>query len=208
MPRWTASNYLCSTMTRLPVHEIATAPEGARQSAEKVLAANGFIPNLINVLANAPEALDPYLRVGQINAKSAWKARAREVVQITAARICGCDFCIAGHTKIGLHQAKVTRAQLLVLQAVEGCGDTSLDAVREFTEAIVATGGAVSDAQLEYSYASVYARRALDVSLGVDLATLCNFANNLARSPVDPQLQPYLPKSFRPAKELRGQHAR
>ena len=35
--------------------------------------------------------------------------------------------------------------------------------------------------------------QALEVVLGISLATLCNFANSLAQSPVNPQLQ-----SFRP----------
>ena len=32
---------------------------------------------------------------------------------------------------------------------------------------------------------------ALDVVLGVSLATLCNYANNLANTPINPELQPY-----------------
>jgi hypothetical protein len=31
------------------------------------------------------------------------------------------------------------------------------------------------------------------VVLGISLATLCNFANSLAGTPVNPQLQAYLP---------------
>ena len=37
--------------------------------------------------------------------------------------------------------------------------------------------------------------------LGISLATLCNFANSLAQSPVNPQLQPYLPEQFRQPQE-------
>ena len=33
--------------------------------------------------------------------------------------------------------------------------------------------------------------QALDVVLGVSLATLCNYANNLARTPINPELQAY-----------------
>ena len=32
---------------------------------------------------------------------------------------------------------------------------------------------------------------ALDVVLGVSLASLCNYANNLANTPINPELQPY-----------------
>lgn len=44
-------------MARLTVHTLETAPEAAKPRVEAVLKNNGFIPNLIGVLANAPEAL-------------------------------------------------------------------------------------------------------------------------------------------------------
>ena len=44
-------------------------------------------------------------------------------------------------------------------------------------------------------------QQALEVVLGISLATLCNFANSLAQSPVNPQLQPYLPEQFRQPQE-------
>ena len=34
-------------------------------------------------------------------------------------------------------------------------------------------------------------QQALEVVLGVALATLCNYSNNLARTPINPELQPY-----------------
>ena len=44
-------------MSRLTIHTVETAPEAAKPRVEAVLKNNGFIPNLIGVLANAPEAL-------------------------------------------------------------------------------------------------------------------------------------------------------
>ncbi len=38
---------------------------------------------------------------------------------------------------------------------------------------------------------------ALDVVLGVSLATLCNYANNLANTPINPELQPYASLALR-----------
>lgn len=190
-------------MTRLTLHSAQTAPEGSRSFVEKVQAANGFLPNLIGVLANAPEALETYLTVGQLNAKGALDLAAREVVQITAARIHGCDFCLAGHGKIALRQAGLAPAQVLALQNGADTGDARLDAVRRFTEAVIATRGSVADPALAAFRAAGHGdQQALDVVLGVSLATLCNFANNLARSAVNPELQAFLPAGL-----LGGAHA-
>lgn len=181
-------------MTRLTLQTEQSAPEDSRPFVEKVLANNGFLPNLIGVLANAPEALETYLTVSQINGRGALSLAEREVVQITAARIHGCDFCVAGHTKIALKQAKLPTAQVVALQNGRDTGDAALDAVRLFTEAVIATRGKVDDtAFTAFSTAGFSEQQALDVVLGVSLATLCNFANNLAGSPVNPELQPFLP---------------
>jgi alkylhydroperoxidase family enzyme len=52
--------------------------------------------------------------------------------------------------------------------------------------------GQVSDEELQAFLAAGYTQpNALEVVLGVSLATLCNYANNLARTPINPQLQPF-----------------
>ncbi|MDQ8034386.1 MAG: carboxymuconolactone decarboxylase family protein [Bordetella sp.] len=195
-------------MTRLTLHTAHTAPEGSRALVEKVQAGNGFLPNLIGVLANAPEALETYLTVGQINAKGALSLAEREVVQITAARIHGCDFCVAGHTKVALKQARLPDAQVIALQNGADTGDARLDAVRRFTESVIATRGAVDDATLAAFQAAGHGeQQALDVVLGVSLATLCNFANNLARNTVNPELQGFLPEQLQRSARGEGAHA-
>jgi alkylhydroperoxidase family enzyme len=50
----------------------------------------------------------------------------------------------------------------------------------------------VSDDELQAFLAAGYNQgQALEVVLGVSLATLCNYANNLAKTPINPELQPY-----------------
>ena len=70
--------------------------------------------------------------------------------------------------------------------------DERLDAVARFTEAVIAARGAVSDAELAAFKAAGYEdQAALEVVLGVSLATLCNFANNLGRPALNPELSAY-----------------
>ncbi len=185
-------------MARLTLHTPETAPEASRPFVERALAANGFLPNLIAILANSPQALETYVTVGQINARAQLTLAEREVVQITAARIHGCDFCVAGHTKLASRQAGLSRSEVIALQDGQDTGQPRLDAVRRFAEAVIATRGAVPDAALaDFRGWDFSEQQALEVVLGISLATLCNFANSLAQSPVNPQLQPYLPAQFR-----------
>jgi len=179
-------------MSRLTLHTVDTAPEASRPFVEKALANNGFLPNLIGVLANSPQALQTYMTVSGINAETSLTLPEREVVQITAARIHGCDFCIAGHTAIALKKAQLPVDTVRALQQGQDTGDAKLDAVRVFSEAVIATRGNVAhEAYQAFLDAGYNEQQALEVVLGVSLATLCNFANSLAGSAINPQLQPF-----------------
>jgi uncharacterized peroxidase-related enzyme len=181
-------------MARLTLHTLDTAPADSRSFVEKAIANNGFLPNLIGVLANAPVALETYLTVAAINGRASLTLAEREVVQITAARIHGCDFCVAGHTAIALKKAGQTVETVRALQQGAATGDARLDAVAAFARAVIATRGAVADDDYRSFLAAGYGeQQALEVVLGISLATLCNFSNSLAGTPVNPQLTPYLP---------------
>ena len=181
-------------MSRLTLHTLDSAPADSRPFVEKAIANNGYLPNLIGVLANAPQALETYLAVSGINARTSLNLDEREVVQLTAANVHGCDFCTAGHSAIALKKANLAPAVVRALQTGAPTGVATLDAVQRFATAVIARRGAVDDADLQaFLDAGYNQQQALEVVLGVSLATLCNFANSLAGTPVNPQLQPYLP---------------
>lgn len=181
-------------MSRLTLHTLDSAPADSQAFVAKAIANNGFLPNLIGVLANAPVALETYMTVAGINGRASLTLAEREVVQITAARIHGCDFCVAGHTAVALKKAGQPAELVRALQTGADTGDAKLDAVAHFATAVIARRGAVDDAELQAFLAAGYSQQqALEVVLGISLATLCNFANSLAGTPVNPELTPYLP---------------
>jgi uncharacterized peroxidase-related enzyme len=179
-------------MSRLPLQSIDTAPAASRPFLERAQAANGFLPNLVASLANAPTALETYLTVAEINGRSGLTLAERETVQITAAGIHGCGFCVAGHTAVALKKAQLDPALVEAIRAQQTLDDARLDAVAVFTRTVIATRGAVPDAALEAFRAAGFSdANALEVVLGVSLATLCNFANNLSQNELNPQLAAY-----------------
>jgi uncharacterized peroxidase-related enzyme len=179
-------------MSRLPLHSLDTAPPASRPFLEKAQASNGFLPNLVASLANAPVALEAYLTVAGINARGGLSLAEREVVQITAAAIHGCGFCVAGHTAAALKQARLDPTLVDGIREQQPLPDGRLEAVAVFTRAVIATRGAVPDATLSDFHAAGFTdANALEVVLGVSLATLCNFANNLAQNDLNPQLEAF-----------------
>ncbi|QMT30736.1 carboxymuconolactone decarboxylase family protein [Alysiella filiformis] len=181
-------------MARLTIHTAETAPEAAKERVEAVQKNNGFIPNLIGALANSPQALTFYQEVGKLNNSNSLTPTEVEVVQIIAARQNQCGFCVAGHTKIATLKNLFSDNDLAAIRAVnpQGLEDAKLAALAVFTLAVMAEKGAVSDAQLQAFVDAGYRKeQAVDVVMGVALATLCNYTNNLAQNEINPELQPF-----------------
>lgn len=179
-------------MPRFTLHTAETAPADARHFLESSKAQNGYLSNLIALLAHAPEALEAYLTLGALNAKGRLTLSEREVVQLTAAAIHGCAFCSAGHGALSLKKARLPVEVIAALQAGQETGEARIDALARFTREVIFTRGAVSEEGYRaFRAADFDDRQALDVVLGVSLATLCNFANNLGSPPLNPELEPY-----------------
>ena len=179
-------------MSRLTIHNTDSAPSQAQERVSNALQANGFLPNLIGVLANAPTALEAYQTLGGINGRTSLTPAEREVVQIVAATLNDCGFCVAGHTKLALKKLGMPQQTVDALRAVQPLEDAKLDALAQFTVAVIQHKGQVLDEDLTaFRDAGYTDQQALEVVLGVSLATLCNFANGLAQTPVNTELEPY-----------------
>ncbi len=179
-------------MSRIDIQSIETAHPDAKPRLEAAQKAGGFVPNLLGVLANAPTAIEAYQTVSGINARNGLTAAEIEVVQITAAIENGCGFCVAGHTKLARNKVRMDEPVVEGLRAGSSLPDAKLDALAQFTRQVIAQRGAVSDAELSTFLEAGYSQaNVLEVILGVSLATLCNYANNMANTPINPELQPF-----------------
>ena len=179
-------------MSRLAIQTVESAPEEAKERLINARNASGFLHNLLGVLANAPTALETYQVVSAINARNGLSATEREVVQITAAARNGCGFCVAGHTAIARKKLALPEEVIAALRNTQALRDPKLNALALFTVAVLEQKGRVSDAELSTFLKAGYSQaNVLEVVLGVSLATLCNYANNLAQTPINAELQAF-----------------
>jgi uncharacterized peroxidase-related enzyme len=179
-------------MPRLPLPTIEDAPERTKASLTAAEKNFGYLPNLLRVLATAPVALETYMTVSGINARGSLSLAEREAVQITAAATHGCDYCVAAHSRVADKRAKLDKAVIDALRDLTAVSDSRIDAIARFTEAVIASRGNVSDDELaRFKDAGFTDQAALEVVLGVSLATLVNFANNLADPPLNEELEAY-----------------
>lgn len=153
-------------VTRSRAHP-ENAPEAARPFLQTALNNSGYIPNLLGVLANAPAALETYLTVSGLNAKASLGLPEREVVQLVAATTHGCDFCVAGHTAVARNKARLPEPVIEALRARGELPDARYEALADFTRAVIASRGAVTDEQFEAFRAAGFDQaQALEVILG------------------------------------------
>jgi len=179
-------------MSRLTVQSIESAPQASRPYLEQAKAKNGFISNLLGVLANAPTAIETYMTVSEINSRGSFTLAEREVVQITAAATHRCSFCVAGHTAIAYKQGQLPEDLVEGVRQQDTLPDAKLEALADFTRAIIRDKGAVSNDELAAFKAAGYGeQQVIEVILGVALATLCNFSNVLAETELNPELAAY-----------------
>lgn len=179
-------------MPRVTLHTLNSAPEAARPFLENAQKLSGFIPNLLGVLANAPAALETYVTVSTLNGKTDLSLAEREVVQLIAATTHGCDFCVAGHTAVAVNRAKLPPDVVSALREQSELPQEKLEALAAFAREVIVTRGNVSEQTFgDFKAAGYSDGNALEVILGVSLATLCNFTNVFARTPLNPELAQY-----------------
>jgi uncharacterized peroxidase-related enzyme len=172
-------------MTKFTVHTKDSAPQEAKPLLEAVQKAFGFIPNLLGKFAEAPSVLKAYLDVSESVSKGTLSASAKQVAQITASRVNGCEYCVAAHSTMS-DMEKIPADIIAATREDSTLTDTKLEAVRQFTKAVVGKQGWVSDADVSAFLSAGYNQaQALEVVLIVTQKTLSNYGNHLVKSEVD-----------------------
>lgn len=172
-------------MANFPVFSLDNAPEGARESLAQAKQAYGFLPNLLSVLAQAPQALKAYLDLSGLFSKSSLSPAEQQVVLLSASLENECHYCVAAHTAVA-QMSGVSSDVIHALRNDLNLADPKLEALRAFTRTVVKSRGWVSEVDFQSFLAAGYrGQQALEVILGVTLKTLSNYANHLAETPLD-----------------------
>lgn len=171
-----------------PDHTLESAPEAARRPMALVAGKQGYLPSAVARLATSPELLDGFLGASARFESTTLDPLSREVLIMTMAARNDCHVCVAMHTG-KLTALGADPGLIAALREQRVLPDERLEAVREFTLAVLATAGAVDDATLRAFLAHGYtARNTLEVVLGIGTYTMSTLANRLTGAPVDPQL--------------------
>ncbi len=172
-------------MTDFTLHDESTAPEGSDVLLAQSKKAFGMIPGLHAVMAEAPGLLEAYKTVHELFANSSFDKDEMTVVWQTVNVEHGCHYCIPAHTGIA-KSMKVSDEITEALRNETPLPNARLEALRDFTLAVVRNRGSVDDDAVEaFLDAGFTKRQILEVILGVSQKMMSNYTNHLADTPID-----------------------
>jgi uncharacterized peroxidase-related enzyme len=172
-------------MSIFSIHTAESAPEEVQPVFEVGKKRYGFIPNLWGALAEAPEALNAYIALGDAFNKTSLSNVERQVVLLAVSAANKCTYCVAAHTVVA-QMNKAPDEVIAALRDGKPLSDARLQTLRRFVETLVEKRGWADESEVQAFIAAGFNRRqVLEVVLGITYKTLSNYTNHLVDTPVD-----------------------
>ena len=173
-------------MSRIPTPaSIDAAPAATHAHLDAVKKQLGVVPNLFRLVANSPAALEGYLGMSGALGKGSLPAQTRERIALAVAEVNGCGYCLAAHSYLGTHVAKLSDAEIAANRH-GGSLDAKADAAVRFAAKVVRERGHVSDADLQAVRLAGYDdAQIIEIVQHVALNTWTNYINEVAGTDID-----------------------
>ena len=173
-------------MSRIPTPAtIEAAPAASQLLLHGVHKQLGSVPNLFRLVAVSPAALEGYLGVSGALAKGALPAPTRERIALAVAEVNGCGYCLAAHTYLGTHLAKLDAAEIDANRDGTSNDPKAAAAVRFAVQVAQARGHVDAEAVQAVKDAGYSDAQLIEIVLHVALNTWTNYINEVAKTDID-----------------------
>jgi uncharacterized peroxidase-related enzyme len=174
--------------------EPKTADAEAKAALEIVQAAFGGMPNLMKMLAIAPNVLKGIMAFNQEVTSGELKPSLVEQIALLTSGINQCEYCVAVHVQVG-QQAGLSRNELICNLQGEA-SDPKSQAVLNFTSAMVNHRGKVDASTVKILREHGLSDKAIIEIVGViGLYTFLNYVKHLTQPVLDfPSVAEFQPK--------------
>ncbi|AXS83672.1 MULTISPECIES: carboxymuconolactone decarboxylase family protein [Marinobacter] len=172
-------------MADFKLHDIESAPEGAKPFLENSRKNSGMIPGLHAVMAESPQVLEAYQKLHQLVLDNSFNNDETTVVWQTINVENACHYCVPAHTGIA-KMMKVSDDIVNALRDETPLPSDKLEALRNFTLAVMRKQGNVSEEDLAAFFEAGYGnRQVLEVIMTLSQKVMSNYINHIAETPVD-----------------------
>jgi uncharacterized peroxidase-related enzyme len=178
-------------MPHLSIPSVDDAPAASRPLLDAVRRQLGLVPNLFKVIAHSPAALEGFLALNGSLAKGRLDTKLRECIALAVAEFNGCDYCLAAHTYLGIHAARLEGADVEAARDARS-DDPRTQAALRFVRQVTAKRGRVTEEELAALRNAHFSEpEVIEIIAAVALNVLTNYLNNVAKTEIDfPQVAP------------------
>lgn len=172
-------------MSTFELHDQNTAPEASKPLLENSQKAFGMVPGLHAVMAESPGLLEGYQVLHNLFLNSSFTAEEQTVVWQSINVEHNCHYCVPAHTGIA-KAMKVSDEISNALRDETPLPTPKLEALRDFTLAMVRQRGELQTSQIEDFYAAGFSQQnVLEVILALSQKVMSNYTNHVAQTPID-----------------------
>ena len=150
---------------------------------DKLKGAIGMVPNLYATMAYSETALGNFLEFQ--NAKIAFSAKEKEVINLVVSQVNGCVYCQSAHTAIGKMNG-FSEEEILSLRKGQANWDAKTDALVKLAKAVAETKGKDVAQEVEWFLEAGHTKAQLvDLVLAVNEISITNYLHNITQVAVD-----------------------
>lgn len=172
-------------MSTFRLHDQNTAPEASKPLLENSQKAFGMVPGLHAVMAESPGLLEGYQVLHNLFLNSSFTAEEQTVVWQSINVEHNCHYCVPAHTGIA-KAMKVSDEISNALRDETPLPTPKLEALRDFTLAMVRQRGELQTSQIEDFYTAGFSQQnVLEVILALSQKVMSNYTNHVAQTPID-----------------------
>jgi len=166
------------------------APAASAPYLEAAQKAFGMIPNVEQVMAQAPSLLASYMTAWELFDETSLNPAERQIVYQTANFENNCEYCMPWHTILA-ENAGLVADDVEALRNGATLSDPKQEALRLFVRALLRTSASVEPAALTAFFAAGYNEQsALEVVQGLAIKLMSNYTNAIAQTPLDEAAKP------------------
>jgi len=162
-------------------HEIATATPERRAILEGIQSAYGFVPELFAYMIEAPVAVEGYLALNALLARSSLAPDHLQIALLAVSVQNGCHFCSVAHEAMA-RRASAKRQTIAAIKNGDNIEDPQDMAVVTLVSSIVENRGWVPETvTAQFLEAGFTRQQIFELILAVSIKTLSNYTNHLTR---------------------------
>jgi uncharacterized peroxidase-related enzyme len=168
------------------IYNTDNAPEESKPLLNAAKESFGFVPNLLGEFAEAPAALEGYLKLNEIVGKTSFSAKEQQLAILTVSIENECHYCSAIHSTILKNQLNADEEIVDAVRNGESVPHEKYNALVTYVRTVVKKRGFVDDSEMESFIDAGYTKQnVLEVNLIIALKTISNYTNHIANTPLD-----------------------